>query len=766
MSDKNNKEIPKAIETDIEDTTEQDKAELEAFGKELETGNNNDKVEILSFFEQEKQQSTNASKTDQFESFLRMFSDKKTGDYKYYNLIGEIAFSSYPVFVFDFNDLINYLDTESNILPLFYSEIDETLKSMTQAVKQIILDFNSDFDKDNTPVAVRIANFDFNKSLRNIDADLVDKMVSIDAMVNHSTKKKPYLLQSVYRCLNCGFYHPTTKNKMISKCPQCDSRRLALDKTKSKFTSQMEIVIQELPDDLPPGQLPHKLDVVLYGKDLVDSCRSGDRVTLTAIVRLGYDGSKTMKELELNDPLEIMDNFGTTFELQLEANNITKIEGFTPSGDKGKQQTLLPSDIKKITELANSYTLYEDLIASFAPHIYGHAELKEVALLIVLGAKRKVIDYTTKRGDINGLFVGDPGVAKSEILKFAFKIAPRAVYTSGRGSSAAGLTAAVVKSESGQMVLEAGAVVMADQGLCVIDEFDKLKSDDRSALHETMENQTYHVAKGGIIATLNTRTAILAAANPIEGTYNAYKSIRENTGLPPSLISRFDFIFALKDKVNREQDTAISEAMLNVSSQNSVESPFTVDFLIKYLHYIKHHIKESPRMTKEAKQCIKDIYNEYRQFSQQDAQGNTLSITVTPRVVDVLSRVSEARALLLQKDKIEKEDVERAKYLMNKMYESFGVDISAGKVNLGIIYGKELSKMSRTKLLLQILDGITQQGKLEVDYDNLVKELMETGKFINKMDADSTIKLAESEQVITKIPGKRTYRFNKDVITG
>ena len=220
-----------------------------------------------------------------------------------------------------------------------------------------------------------------------------------------------------------------------------------------------------------------------------------------------------------------------------------------------EREEVSPEEEKIIKSLTQNSGIYQRLIDSFAPHIEGHSLIKEAILLLIVGStQRHLQDGSKIRGDINVFLVGDPGTAKSEMLKFCARIAPRGLYTSGRGSTAAGLTAAVVRDKTGIMMLEAGAVVLGDQGLVCIDEFDKMKPEDRSALHEVMEQQSASIAKGGIVATLNARTSILAAANPMYGKYDPFKNITENVNLPIPLLTRFDLIFVVRDIPSKERD--------------------------------------------------------------------------------------------------------------------------------------------------------------------------------------------------------------------
>ena len=279
---------------------------------------------------------------------------------------------------------------------------------------------------------------------------------------------------------------------------------------------------------------------------------------------------------------------------------------------------------------------------------------------------------------------------KSEMLKFAAKIAPRGLYTSGRGSTAAGLTAAVIRDKSGIMMLEAGAVVLGDQGLVCIDEFDKMRPEDRSALHEVMEQQTCSVAKGGIVATLNARTSILSAANPMYGKYDPFKNITENVNLPIPLLTRFDLIFVVRDTPEREKDSRVASHILEIhrDANRAAQPAIDTELLSKYLAYAK---QIEPALSNEAMEIIKDYYMKMRNV---EAEG---MITVTPRQLEGLVRLATDSTRLLLKDTVETDDAERAIYLVQRMLETAGMDVNTGKVDLGVLHGKPHSEVSKLK---------------------------------------------------------------------
>ena len=336
--------------------------------------------------------------------------------------------------------------------------------------------------------------------------------------------------------------------------------------------------------------------------------------------------------------------------------------------------------------------------------------------------------------------------AKSEMLKFCARIAPRGLYTSGRGSTAAGLTAAVVRDKIGIMMLEAGAVVLGDQGLVCIDEFDKMKPEDRSALHETMEQQSVSIAKGGIVATLNARTSILAAANPMYGKYDPFKNITENVNLPVPLLTRFDLIFVVRDIPSKERDTRIARHILNLHrvSGTDTKSLIDVDILTKYLSYSK---RTDPNLTPEAEEKILNYYMKMRNV---ESEG---MITVTPRQLEGLVRLATARARLLMKTQVESEDAERAIYLIQSMLQDAGVDVNTGKVDLGVLQGRPHSEVSKMQLFMDVMKSLEGDEKRPVEEKTFVKELVKTTKFTEEEARNFIRKLQRESSIYESKPG-------------
>jgi replicative DNA helicase Mcm len=658
------------------------------------------------------EQQTTSALANELENFLRAFKDRE-GNYKYFDRINYMmALNSVSLVV----DYIDFDTFNPNLAKQITHNPDEMFEGFSGAVLSILNEIHPDYAQEiQDKIKVRIGNYTVQKGLRDINAEVIDKLIGVSGMVVRSSEVKPLAKKIGYICLNCNTINETQLKGLVlkkpSKCVNCSEKELEMDPENSVFADFQMVRLQELPEDLPAGQLPHYVEVTVMG-DLVDQCRPGDRIMLTGIIRI---------EQEQTSP-----NFKTSlFRLRMEGNNIEYLGGRAGNKDTRTVERIAISnqDEKRILAIAGKPDAYDKLIASFAPHVYGHEVIKESILLLIVGSvTKKLGDGSTRRGDLNVFLVGDPGTAKSEMLKFAAKIAPRGMYTSGRGSTAAGLTAAVIRDKSGIMMLEAGAVVLGDQGLVCIDEFDKIKPEDRSALHEVMEQQTCSVAKGGIVATLNARTSILSAANPMYGKYDPYKNITENVNLPIPLLTRFDIIYVVRDTPEKEKDSRVASHILEIhrDAGHAAQPAIDIDLFSKYLAFSK---QIEPELTTEAIEIIKNYYMKMRNA---DSEG---MITVTPRQLEALIRLATARARLLLKDKVEAEDGERAIYLVQRMLETAGIDVNTGKVDLGVLHGKPHSEVSKLKIFMEIFNALSGQDRNDVSENNFISELVKTGKF-------------------------------------
>ncbi|MBT5171219.1 MAG: minichromosome maintenance protein MCM [Candidatus Nitrosopelagicus sp.] len=664
--------------------------------------------------------------------FLLEFKDEK-GNFRYVNDIDNMMPSKSKFINVDYNDLVLHPDIES----VFNENPDSILEAFSRAIKEILQErFPKYAKKIEHEIRARIANYPVQRSLRQINAEVIGKITSVSGMVLRASEVKPLAKELVFVCpeghrtdVILGHGLSLTSPVQCSN-PKCNHRELGVEPESSRFIDVQFVRLQELPEDLPPGQLPHYLDVTVK-QDLVDNARPGDRVVLTGIVRIEQE--KMSGVSKASSPL---------YRLRLDGNNVEFLGSKKDkSSRKIQREEISQEDEKMIKSLSKSPDLYQQLIDSYAPHITGHEVVKESILLLMAGStQRELQDGSKIRGDINIFLVGDPGTAKSEMLKFCVRVAPRGLYTSGRGSTAAGLTAAVVRDTNGIFMLEAGATVLGDQGLVCIDEFDKMKAEDRSALHEVMEQQTASISKGGIVATLNARTSILAAANPMYGKYDPFKNITENVNLPVPLLTRFDLIHVIKDKPSKERDTKIAQHIINLHTPKGIDQKSLIDSetLTKYLSYVK---RIDPKLTKEAEQKILDYYMKMRNVEAEEM------ITVTPRQLEGLIRMATARARLLLKTKVEEDDAERAIYLLQNMFENAGIDVNTGKVDLGVLQGRPRSEVSKMQLFMDVMQSLEGEHKTPVDEKQLVEELVKTGKyndeeaknFIRKMARDSSI---------------------------
>lgn len=652
--------------------------------------------------------------SDAVKMFLARYKDRD-GSYKYLDQIDGMMPKGASYIVIDYNDLVEVPKIER----FFHREPDRILEAFARAIGGVLRTrFPGYAESIKDSVRARIANFPLHRSLRQINSETIGKITSVSGMVVRASEVKPLARELVYRCPD---NHKTTVVQAqgmavnvpaVCANPDCKHRNLEMNPKESRFIDFQILRLQELPEDLPPGQIPHYIDVSIK-QDLVDNARPGDRVILTGVVRIEQEPVRGVTQ-----------GHSGLHRLRMEGNNIEFLGGRgSKTSRKIEREEISPEEEKIIQGLVRSPDIYERLVDSFAPHVTEHETIKEAIMLLVVGStQRQMPDGTKVRGDINVFLVGDPGTAKSEMLKFCARIAPRGLYTSGRGSTAAGLTAAVVKDKTGMMMLEAGAVVLGDQGLVCIDEFDKMKPEDRSALHEVMEQQSASIAKGGIVATLNARTSILAAANPLLGRYDPYKTITENINIPIPLLTRFDLIFVIRDIASAQKDERIARHILTRHNNRGPSSRTVIDpdILTKYFAYAKRF---NPELTAEAEKVVLDYYLKMR-------SGETSeSITVTPRQLEGIIRLATARARLLMKGVVEAEDAERAIFLIEAMMKDAGYDPATDKVDLMVLHGKGSSQLSKMQLFMDVLKSLEGDRRVPVPEEELLTEMANTDKF-------------------------------------
>jgi replicative DNA helicase Mcm len=463
----------------------------------------------------------------------------------------------------------------------------------------------------------------------------------------------------------------------------------------------------------------------MAGRDIVDLARPGDHVAVVGSVRAEASTVPGVGKQRV-------------FRLNLDANYID-VRSKEP-----ESLVTLPEEEKRILDIARDPWVHRNIIRSIAPSIYGYEHIKEAIMYLLFGGVMKQLEDITIRGDMNALLIGDPGTAKSQLLQYVSRIAPRGLYTSGRGTTAAGLTAAVLRERGGGMSLEAGALVLADKGVACIDEIDKMRPEDRVAIHEAMEQHTVSVAKGGIVATLNARTSLLAAANPALGRYEPYRTVAENITLPVTILSRFDLIFVLRDQPDKETDAKMSEHILNLHRRGSMpgaESPISPQLLRKYISYAKN-IK--PVLSEPALQRLKDFYLEMRTAG---GESEASPIAITARQLESLVRIAEARARVALRKEISAEDAEAAVNIMKRSLTEVGIDIATGKADIDLIYsGKPKSMRDRLQIILStIVEMEKDTGMVDKTalLDKLTKERdvtqQEAERLLQQLEKDGTI---------------------------
>ncbi len=622
---------------------------------------------------------------------------------KYREHISSMAISGNNSFVVDFDEL---LASEPKLAQRLMDNPDEYLEYANRAAKAQLQIEEPEYAEEIVNITVRFRGLPEATPLRVLGSKHIGKLVMLDGIVVRASPARPMVMEAAFKCKWCGAMSNVTQSGPFLTAPSACSapecrRKSSFDfiQEESIFIDSQDVRIQERPEDLPPGQLPRWLDIKLLERDLVDAARPGDHVSVVGVTRAVAARLPKVGQLR-------------SFTLHLDTNFID-VESKEP-----EKVLITPEEEKKIVELSKDADIHNKILHSLAPSIYGLEHLKEAVMYLLFGGTAKHFPDITIRGDMNVLIVGDPGTAKSQLLQYVSKIAPRGLYTSGRGTTAAGLTAAVLRDKAGGMTLEAGALVLADKGVAAIDEMDKMRTEDRVAIHEVMEQHTVSVAKGGIVATLNARTSILAAANPTLGRYDPYRTVSENISLPVTILSRFDLIFVLRDVPEEVKDAQMTEHILDLHRRGTVptEGPVDSELFRKYVSYAKN-IK--PQLTHEALDCLKDFYLRMRSAS--ETEGTPVAITA--RQLESLVRLAEARARVALRDEVTLDDAERAIDIMKISLEQVGIDMSSQKFDIDIIMtGKPKSLRDRLSIILGLITSMEKETGI-VDKERLIERL-------------------------------------------
>lgn len=603
-----------------------------------------------------------------FQQFLLKFTPEGQRVPKYPDLLRKMAEEHQAHLDVKFTDLQQWSaqlalwisDYPVHILPLLNSTL------MLEAARKFET-YNKIFKSGETELRVAIHSFPIKEPIRELCTRHIHKLIHVGGV---ATKRSGVFNQVKFlhlRCAKCNFESgpfevEESKDLRPTSCAECQSKGpFRVDRQKTIYQNYQKITLQESPSSVDPGKMPRSKEVILTG-DQVDTVRPGDELSLTGIYRCLYDAAT---------------NARTCFPVYK-----TDIQSIHVSR-KGDLKLIQISDDQQqqILELAKDPNIRDRFIGSMAPSIYGMRHVKTAIALSIMGGQGKVSEGKHRiRGDINTLIVGDPGLAKSQFLKYVEQTFPRAVYTTGKGASAVGLTAAVTRDEHGHFCLEGGAMVLADDGICLIDEFDKMNDQDRTSLHEAMEQQSISISKAGIVATLQARCAVVAVANPTEGRYDPQRTFSQNVNLSDPILSRFDVLCVLRDESDPVQDEHLADHVIcshirshpeataeeknikpKLQQKSSHLQPIDQDLLKKYIVYARQRIH--PKMTDVDGEKLASFYAEIRKEAFRSGGA-----PMTARHMDSLVRLAEASARIELRQHVNQKDIDNA---IAVMLESF-----------------------------------------------------------------------------------------------
>lgn len=568
---------------------------------------------------------------------------------------------------------------------------------------------------DPSLIEIRPANHNYTTPIGRIRSGHANTLVSLEGIIRRATQPVAHMTKGVYRCRSCGgTTDPIPQSRRQAEepdiCPRCERKtRMDLVKERSSFVDYQRLQLAENPEGA--AAQPQAVDVDVAG-DIVGTAQPGDRVRLTGVLRTQQQRAGVQNLPDFKYYLECL-------SIRMEETSFAEVR-------------IDEEDEQRIRGLAARPNVCDVVGGSISPSVYGHERVKRAIGLQLFGGVRKTMpDGTPRRGDVHVLLVGDPGIAKSVLLRYAVKVAPRGIYTSGQGTTKAGLTAAAVKDDfsDGRWMLEAGALVLADTGMAAVDELDKMSDTDRSGLHEAMEQQSVSIAKAGISATLRSRCALLGAANPKKGRFDMYVPLAEQINMAPSLLSRFDLIFVLQDVADRENDAKLSRHILDNHRQRESSDSSGADIIDPETlrKWIKLGRDINPTLTDAAVEAVHRFYLDMRGGS----RGGNAPIPITPRQEEAVIRLAEGAARMRLSDTVSADDVRVAITLMSSCLRDVAYDVETGQYDIDRLYAGA-SQSDRN--LEREIEGTIRDGGGRAKVTEIYEKFLEAGHGLDQIE--------------------------------
>lgn len=530
-------------------------------------------------------------------------------------------------------------------------------------------------------IDIRIKGLPADTPMRGLGSSHIGKLIMLEGIVTSATPVYPMVVKACYVCRRCGEKNYVTQMysylKPPLKCSNTGCRKKGpfdFMERESKWIDYQEMRMQERPEDLPAGQIPRSVEIRIVG-NLVGFAKAGEYISIVGIYKAVRASSSSKSKI---------------FQAYLDGNHIEILN------KEVEKIELSQEEIDELKELSELPLIHQRIINSIAPAIYGHRLIKEGVSYLIFGGAEKEFHGTTIRGEMNMLIIGDPATAKSQILQWVANTVPRGIYSSGRGTTAAGLTAAVVKSGD-KFALEVGALVLADKGIACIDEMDKMRPEDRVAIHEAMEQHTISINKGGINTTLNARMGLLGAANPTLGRYDQYRTVGENISLPVTILSRFDLIFVVRDTPDEADEQMVDHILGLKHDIDENLPPLDKEMFRKYISYARQ-IK--PELSNGCLEYLKQFYLSIRKNDMDDGTP----IAITPRQLESLIRITTAHARIALREATILDDAKAAVNVMQQSLEQVGIDMETGKMDIDrLMTGVPTSVREKCGLILAIV---------------------------------------------------------------